>query len=63
MHYLYFAVILFIASLFTILGISLFTGPILDKHVSAALRAFWGQPSVPASQGAVTWLASFGGSD
>ncbi|XP_044898263.1 sodium/glucose cotransporter 1-like isoform X1 [Felis catus] len=33
MHYLYFAVILFIVSLFTILGISLFTDPIPDKHL------------------------------
>lgn len=59
MHYLYFAVLLFITSPFTILGISLFTGPILDKHVSAALRVLWGQPSVPAPQGAVTWLGYF----
>ncbi|KAF3813786.1 hypothetical protein GH733_018318 [Mirounga leonina] len=33
MHYLYFGVILFIISLFTILGISLFTDPIPDKHL------------------------------
>uniref|UniRef100_A0A8C9JDR0 Sodium/glucose cotransporter 1-like n=1 Tax=Panthera tigris altaica TaxID=74533 RepID=A0A8C9JDR0_PANTA len=33
MHYLYFAVILFIVSLFTILGISLFTDPVPDKHL------------------------------
>ncbi|XP_029778074.1 sodium/glucose cotransporter 1-like [Suricata suricatta] len=32
-HYLYFAVILFIVSLFTILGISLFPDPIPDKHL------------------------------
>lgn len=38
MHYLYFAVILFIVSLFTILGISLFTDPVPDKHVSAVVR-------------------------
>lgn len=36
-HYLYFAIFLFVVSLFTILGISLFTDPIPDKHVSAAL--------------------------
>ncbi|ELK15625.1 Sodium/glucose cotransporter 1 [Pteropus alecto] len=33
-QYLYFAIFLFIVSLFTILGISLFTDPILDKHVN-----------------------------
>ncbi|XP_039704275.1 sodium/glucose cotransporter 1-like [Pteropus medius] len=32
-QYLYFAIFLFIVSLFTILGISLFTDPILDKHL------------------------------
>lgn len=39
-HYLYFAIFLFIVSLLTILGISLLTDPIPDKHVSPA-RAFW----------------------
>ncbi|XP_014652810.1 PREDICTED: LOW QUALITY PROTEIN: sodium/glucose cotransporter 1-like [Ceratotherium simum simum] len=33
MHYLYFAIILFVVSLFTMLGISLFTDPIPDKHL------------------------------
>lgn len=46
-QYLYFAIFLFIVSLFTILGISLFTDPILDKHVSAAIRMVRGQPIVP----------------
>lgn len=55
-HYLYFAVILFVISHFTFWGISLFTDLILDKHVSAVLRMFWGQPSVPVSRGAVIWL-------
>lgn len=52
-HYLYFAVLLFLVSLFTILGISLFTDPIPDKHVSAAATVPEGQP---ASQRAGTWL-------
>lgn len=43
-HYLYFAVILFTISLFTVLGISLFTDPIPDKHVSAAMRMLRGPP-------------------
>lgn len=55
-HYLYFAVLLFLVSLFTMLGVSLFTDPIPDVHVSAAVRVFRGQPTVPASQSAVTWL-------
>lgn len=48
-HYLYFAIILFTISLFAVLGISLFTDRIPDKHVSAALRMLRGQPTVPAS--------------
>ncbi|CAK6439977.1 unnamed protein product [Pipistrellus nathusii] len=32
-HYLYFAILLFIISLFTIMGISLLTDPIPDKHL------------------------------
>ncbi|XP_036923333.1 sodium/glucose cotransporter 1-like [Sturnira hondurensis] len=32
-HYLYFATLLFLLSLFTMLGISLFTDPIPDKHL------------------------------
>ncbi|XP_045675757.1 sodium/glucose cotransporter 1-like [Phyllostomus hastatus] len=32
-HYLYFAILLFLVSLFTMLGISLFTDPIPDKHL------------------------------
>nr|KAF6465799.1 hypothetical protein HJG63_011210 [Rousettus aegyptiacus] len=33
MHYLSFAIFLFVVSLFTVLGISLFTDPIPDKHL------------------------------
>ncbi|XP_053521032.1 sodium/glucose cotransporter 1-like isoform X2 [Artibeus jamaicensis] len=32
-HYLYFATLLFLVSLFTMLGVSLFTDPIPDKHL------------------------------
>lgn len=46
MHYLSFAIFLFVVSLFTVLGISLFTDPIPDKHVSAAMRMVRGQPIV-----------------
>lgn len=35
-HYLYFAVTLFTISLLTVLGVSAFTEPIPDRHVSAA---------------------------
>lgn len=48
-HYLYFAMILFAISLVTVLGISMFTVPIPDKHVSAAEGELRGQPAAPAS--------------
>ena len=48
-HYLYFAMILFAISLVTVLGISMFTVPIPDKHVSAAVGELRGQPAAPAS--------------
>ena len=44
-HYLYFAVLLFVISLLTMLAISLFTDPIPDKHVSAAVRPSGGVSS------------------
>lgn len=49
MHYLYFAILLFLVSLFTILGISFFTDPIPDKHVSAAVTLLCGPTSIPGS--------------
>lgn len=48
-HYLYFAMILFTISLITVLGISMFTVPIPDKHVSAAVGVLRGRPAGPAS--------------
>lgn len=54
MHYLYFAVVLFICSGLLTIAVSLCTAPIPRKHVSAGLRmgtkdAPWqsGQPSLP----------------
>ncbi|XP_061025232.1 sodium/glucose cotransporter 1-like [Eubalaena glacialis] len=40
-HYLYFAVILFTISLFTVVGISLFTDPIPDKHLHRLCWSLW----------------------
>lgn len=40
-HYLYFAIILFICSGFLTLVISLCTAPIPRKHVSAGLQGAW----------------------
>lgn len=48
-HYLYFAMILFTISLVTVLGVSMFTVPIPDKHVSAAVGVLQGRPAAPAS--------------
>lgn len=53
-HYLYFAIILFVISLLTILGISLLTDPIPDKHVSPAPGA--GSPPRPRVPAAVPGL-------
>lgn len=59
-HYLYFAILLFIISLFTIMGISLLTDPIPDKHVGPAREA-WGQPWPGAQRqnlGSASWAGS-----
>lgn len=57
-HYLYFAIFLFIVSLLTIMGISLLTDPIPDKHVSPA-PGVRGQPPAqgPSSR---TWALQAG---
>jgi hypothetical protein len=64
LHHLYFSMILFLLSLLSILGISLITDPILDKHVSAAVNMLCCQSqgpreqqiSKPKNQG---WIPSF----
>ena len=59
-HYLYFAVILFTISLFTVVGISLFTDPIPDKHVSATVRMLRGPPQSQCPCEPQVGSASFG---
>ena len=58
LHYLYFAISLFLVSLLTMLAISLFTDPIPDKHVSAAVRgsgASLQAQCVPVSRTQLCW--------